>query len=235
MYQYLKESEGIHITKRDFEEISAKEMAAYVKARMTATGFHIKMIRVDPTQWTYSSVMNKVIELEAQGYAVHHLMLDYLLLMPTTGCIQGALGMDKRDMVRRMKGFCGARDILFITPFQLSTEANQLLRNGVSDHQFVNEIAEKNYTDGCKTIGQELDLEIYVHMFMHKRKKYLAFRRGKHRGRPDIPVEDKFCMYKFPSLTTPVLPDVNGEDASFSKLPKDFEDGSGNMLEEVLG
>lgn len=235
MYQYLKESEGIHITKRDFEEVSAKEMSAYVKARMTANGFHIKMIRVDPTQWTYSSVMNKVIELEAQGYAVHLLMIDYLLLMPTTGCLQGAMGMDKRDMVRRMKGFCGARDILFITPFQLSTEANQLLRNGVPDHQFVNEIAEKNYTDGCKTIGQELDLEIYVHMFMHKRKKYLAFRRGKHRGRPDIPVEDKFCMYRFPTLTTPVLPDVGGENASFQKLPKEFEDGAGNLLEEVLG
>lgn len=235
MYQYLKECEGIHIHKKDFEELSAKEMSDYVMKRMTATGFHVKMMRVDPSQWTYSSLLNKIIELEAQGYAVHVLMVDYLLMMPTTGCIQGALGADKRDMVRRVRNFCSARNIAFLTPFQLSTEANQLLRNGVPDHQFVNEIAEKNYTDGCKTIGQELDLEIYVHMFMHKRKKYLAFRRGKHRGRPDIPVEDKFCMYRFPTLTTPVLEDINGDNASFQKLPKDFEDGSGSILEEVLG
>lgn len=235
MYQYLKEVEGIHVTKRDFEELSAAEMKDYVIKRMTATGFSIKMLRVDPSQWTYSSLMNKIIELEAQGYAVHLLMTDYLLMMPTTGCIQGALGADKRDMVRRVRNFCSARNIAFMTPFQLSTEANQLLRNGVPEHQFVNEIAEKNYTDGCKTIGQELDLEIYVHTFMHKRKKILAFRRGKHRGRPDIPVEDKFCMYKFPSLTTPVLEDIHTDDQSFTKLPKDHEDGTGNILEEVLG
>lgn len=236
MYQYLKEIQGFHITKTDFEQLSAQEMSAFVMKQLTATGFQIKMLRVDPSQWTYSSLMNKVIELEAQGYAVHVLMTDYLLMMPTTGCTQGALGADKRDMVRRVRNFCAARDIAFMTPFQLSTEANQLLRNGVPEHQFVNEIAEKNYTDGCKTIGQELDLEIYVHTFMHKRKKYLAFRRGKHRGRPDIPVEDKFCMYRFPTLTTPVLEDINGENASFAKLPKDFEDGTGsNILEEVLG
>jgi hypothetical protein len=235
MYQYLKEVEGVHVTKRDFEEMSAKDMSAYVMQRLTATGFQIKMIRVDPSQWTYSSVMNKIIELEAQGYAVHVLMVDYLLMMPTTGCTQGALGADKRDMVRRMRNFCSARYIAFMTPFQLSTEANQLLRNGVPDHQFVNEIAEKNYTDGCKTIGQELDLEIYVHMFMHKRKKYLAFRRGKHRGRPDIPVEDKFCMYKFPTLTTPVLEDINTDDQSLSKLPKDSDEIGSNLLEEALG
>jgi len=235
MYQYLKESEGIHVSKRDFEELPAAEMKDYVIRRLTATGFHIKMRRVDPSQWTYSSLLNYIIELEAQGYAVHVLMVDYLLMMPTTGCIQGALGADKRDMVRRVRNFCSARDIAFITPFQLSTEANQLLRNGVPEHQFVNEIAEKNYTDGCKTIGQELDLELYVHCFIHKRKKYLALRRGKHRGRPDIPVEDKFCMYKFPALNIPVLDDINGDDASFTKLPKDYEDGSGNILEEVIG
>lgn len=235
MYQYLKEAEGVHVHKKDFEEIPASEMKDYVIRRLSATGFSIKMRRVDPSQWTYTALLNYIIELEAQGYAVHVLMVDYLLMMPTTGCIQAAMGMDKRDMVRRVRNFCSARDTAFISPFQLSTEANQLLRNGVPEHTFLNEIAEKNYTDGCKTIGQELDLELYVHCFKHKRKKYLAFRRGKHRGRPDIPDEDKFCMYRFPALNIPVLPDINGEDASFTKIPKDYDDGSGNLLEEVLG
>lgn len=235
MYQYLQECAGVHVTKKDFEEIPAAQMKDYVIKRLTATGFHIKMRRVDPSQWTYSSLLNYVIELEAQGYAVHVLMVDYLLMMPTTGCIQGALGADKRDMVRRVRNFCSARDIAFITPFQLSTEANQLLRNGVPEHQFVNEVAEKNYTDGCKTIGQELDLEIYVHCFTHKRKKYLAFRRGKHRGRPDIPEEDKYCLYRFPALNIPVLEDLNTDDQSFQKLPKDSDMGDdSSLLSELL-
>lgn len=234
-YEYLKASDGTSVTKKDLDTITPNEMAAYAIPKLTANGFHIKMMRVDPSQWSYTSIFNKIIELEAQGYKLHVLMIDYLLMMPTTGCIQGALGADKRDLVRRVRNFCSARNIAFITPFQLSTEANQLLRNGVPDHQFVNEIAEKNYTDGCKTIGMELDAEILIHSFTYKRKKYIAFRRGKHRGLPDIPAEDKYCIYKFPALNIPILPDIHSDDLSLSRLPKDHEIGSTNLLEEVLG
>lgn len=236
MYEYLRASDGSPVSKKDLETITSEDMAKYVIPKLTATGFHIKMLRVDPSQWTYTHIFNKIIELEAQGYRVHVLMIDYLLMMPTTGCIQsGGLGTDKRDLVRRVRNFCSARNIAFISPFQLSSEANQLLRNGVPDHQFVHEVAEKNYTDGCKTIGMELDCELYVHSFTHKRKKYVMFKRGKHRGLPDIPLEDKSCMYRFPQLNIPVLEDINGDDMSFSKLPKDYEDGSeGNILEDIL-
>lgn len=234
MYQYLKAAEGIPISQKDFGELSAGDMTAYITARLTATGFKIKMRRVDPSQWTYSSLINYVLELEAQGYAVHVLMCDYLLKMPTTGCVQGAAGQDKRDMVRRVRNFCSARNIMFISPFQLSTEAKQLIRNGVPEHQFVNEIAEKGYTDGCKTIDQELDLELYIHLFTHKRRKYLSIRRGKHRLSTVIADEDKYVIYKFPGLNIPILGDIGIENTGMKKLPKDFEDSGDNILEEVL-
>jgi len=62
-------------------------------------------MRVDPSQWTYSSVINKIIELEAQGYCIHILMLDYITLLPTTGCSTGPIGFDKKDLVRRIRNF----------------------------------------------------------------------------------------------------------------------------------
>lgn len=234
MYQYLKASEGTPINQKDFGELSAEDMSAYILARLTATGFKIKMRRVDPSQWTYSSLINYILELEAQGYAVHVLMCDYLLKMPTTGCTQGPVGVDKRDMVRRVRNFCSARNISFISPFQLSTEAKQLIRNGVPEHQFVNEIAEKGYTDGCKTIDQELDLEIYIHIFNYKRRKYLSVRRGKHRLSTVIADEDKYVIYRFPGLNIPILGDLHIENTGMKKLPKDFEDVSSSILEEVL-
>ena len=234
MYQYLKAMEGTPVSAKDFGELSAAEMSAYIHAKLTATGFHIKMRRVDPSQWTYSSLINYIIELEAQGYAVHVLMCDYLLKMPTTGCVQGPAGVDKRDMVRRVRNFCSARNIAFISPYQLSTEAKQLIRNGVPEHQFVNEIAEKGYTDGCKTIDQELDLEIYIHLFTHKRRKYLSVRRGKHRLPTVIADEEKYVIYRFPGLNIPVLGDLHTESTGMRKLPKDFEDSGDNILEEVL-
>lgn len=236
MYQYLKATEGEPVAQKDFSMLSAEDMTKYVLAKLTATGFHIKMRRVDPSLWSYSSLINYVIELEAQGYAVHILMCDYLLKMPTTGCLQsGATGMDKRDMVRRIRNFCSARNIGFISPFQLSTEAKQLIRNGVPEHQFVNEIAEKGYTDGCKTIDQELDLELYVHIFTYKRKKYLSVRRGKHRLPTVISDDDKYFIYRFPGLNIPVLDDINSEPTGMRKLPKDFDDESSSILSEVLG
>lgn len=236
LYQYLKANEGTPVTAKEVSEIPTDELSKYVKVKMTETGFHLKMIRADPNMWTYSHVVNKVIEFEAQGYTVHIMIIDYLLKLPTTGCTQGAAGQDKRDMLRRMRNFCSARKILFVTPLQLSTEAKQLIRNGVPEHQFVNEVAERGYFDSCKTLDQELDLEVYIHLFTHKRKKYLAIRRGKHRLPTVISDEAKYTIYRFPSLNVPILEDVNGERNSFRTLPKDFEDGSeSSILDEVLG
>lgn len=236
IYQYLRSYNKEPISKKELQQLSSKEMADYVVPKLTATGFHIKMMRVDPNQWTYSSIINKVIELEAQGYSIHVLLIDYLFKLPTTGCSQGPAGFDKRDLVRRMRNFCSARGIACISPFQLSTEAVQLLRNGVPEHDFVNVIAEKNYTDSCKTVGQELDLELYVHLFKHKRKTYLAFRRGKHRITQVLSDEHKFCMYQFPDINTPILPDVDMDDTSFQKLPRGDGGGSGSeLLEDILG
>lgn len=235
LYQYHKAAEGYPVTSKDFDSLSSKDMSEYILSKLTATGFHIKMLRVDPSQWTYTHLFNKIIELEAQGYAIHVCMVDYLGMMPTTGCTQGPAGTDKRDLIRRVRNFTSARSITFITPWQLSSEAKQLIRNGVPEHQLVNEIAERGYFADSKQIDQELDLELYINLFTHKRKKYLAVRRGKHRVPTVIPDEDKYFILPFPSLNIPILPDLDKGDSSFSKLPKgDYEDGSGNLLEEVL-
>ena len=110
-----------------------------------------------------------------------------------------------------------------------------LIRNGVPEHHFVNEIAERGFYDGCKSLDADIDCELFLHCFNHKKKKYIALRRGKHRIPTVIAEEDKFCMFKFPSLNIPILEDLGNTDSSFSKLPMDYDDGSGNnLLEEIL-
>ena len=81
-------------------------MASYVKQRLGINGYEIKLLRVDPTKWTYMHLLNKVLELEASGYEIHVLMVDYLGLLPTTGCLVGPMGSDVRDMFRRVRNFC---------------------------------------------------------------------------------------------------------------------------------
>lgn len=236
LYQYFKAVDGEPVKKEDFLCINIEEMARYVKGKLTATGFSVKMMRVDPSQWTYLSVINKVIELEAKGYCVHVLMLDYITMLPTTGCSTGPVGFDKRDLLRRLRNFCSARKTMLVTPLQLSTEAKQLIRNGVPEHDFVNQIAEKGYYDGVKSIDQDIDLELYIHLFSHKRKKYLAVRRGKHRLSTVIDDEAKYFILPFPGLNIPILEDINGEKCSTRKLPRgEGGDSSSNMLQELLG
>lgn len=107
VYQYLKFSETNEPV--DLVNVTVDEMSAYVKEKLQVNGFHIKMMRVDPNQWTYRSICNKVIELEAQGYNVEVLMVDYLSKVPTIGCVStGPSGTDVMDQLGRMRQFCAS-------------------------------------------------------------------------------------------------------------------------------
>lgn len=231
LYQSLKYDEIKSFV--DVKGLSIKDMAAYVKQRMSVNGFHVKMARVNPSEWTYRSICNKVIEYEAQGYSIEVLLLDYLALIPTTGCITtGAMGTDKRDLLRRVRNFCSARGIALISPWQLSTEAKGLLRSGMPEDQFVKEITEKGYHEGTKQLDQEMDIELYIHKFMHNKEHFLSVQRGKHR----IPTildkdEDKHFIMKFPYKMP--IPDDNideGEDNGFSRLPSRAETSGADVF-----
>jgi len=230
LYQYLKYNETRE--KPDIKNVSAEEMASYVKSCLQVNGFQIKMIRVDPTQWTFKSLFNKIIELEAQGYVIEVLMVDYLAMLPTIGCITtGATGTDIRDLLRRVRNFCSAKKIAFITPHQLSTEAKSLLRSGMPEDQFVKEINEKGYFAGSRQLDQEMDLEVYIHLFKRgKDETWLSVQRGKHRLPTIIPDSHKYYLMKFPSKGMPIPDSTPGVQDWYRKLPNVAGDESSSDL-----
>lgn len=218
LYQALKQDEGILDV--DFKETSEEEMARYIQQRLQVNGFRIKMMRVDPTQWTYRNICNKIIDLESQGYEIAALFIDYLGMLPTTGCnVTGPMGTDMRDLFRRIRNFCGPKKITVITPHQLSTEAKGLIRGGIPEDQFPKEIAEKGYYSGSKQLDQEVDGELYVHLFKHNKDTYLAMQRGKHRLPTIVPDSYKYFLLKFPK-GRPVPDDINDENhVAMRRLP----------------
>lgn len=220
LYQQIKYTE----TKEpvDITGLRKEEMAGFVRSRLQANGFHVRFLRVDPTQWTYRHICNKVLEYEAQGYEIEVLMLDYLPMVPTTGCRQGPAGTDLRDMFRRIRNFCAPKDIAVLTPVQLSTEAKMLLRAGTSDLSFVREVAEKGYYTDSKQLDQEIDGELYTHIARHNREYYLTVMRGKHRITTILPEEEKYFLLKFP-YKMPIPDDLLSEDSSFKKAPTQAE------------
>lgn len=221
LYQNLMENEtGVECDLAPFKDpdlekrqASIKAAAEYVQSKMTSNGYHIKMYRFDPSTTTFYSITDALDKLEQQGFEVHMLVLDYLNMCSKEGCItSGPTGSDVRDLFRRVRNYTSPRGITFVTPHQLSTEAKGLVRNGVED--FVKEIANKGYYDGCRTIDQEVDLEIYIHIEKHEGRSYLTVQRGKHRKSGAL-TKDKDLYYVQPfSDVGGLRDDVNGADTS---------------------
>lgn len=222
LYQYLKYDETRE--RVQMKGLSIEEMSSYVKEKLQLNGWHVKMLRVDPDQWTYRSICNKIIELEAQGYEVKVLMLDYLYKVSKVGCSNGGItGGEVADLVNKIRNFCSAKKILHITPHQFSTEAKNLLRSGMPEDQFLNEIAEKGYWEGNKGLDRIFDLGILIHLFKYKGEWFLCFRRDKHRISTILDDKYKYFLMKFPKYM-PIPSDINGEDQSFRKLSDAFID-----------
>lgn len=241
MYQYLKANDGEFINVRKLDDISPMEMGKYIYDKMVVNGWSIKMLRVDPSKWTYADIFNTVMRYEAQGFVVKIVVFDYLTMIPTTGCIQGALGADKRDLIRRVRNFMSAKQILFITPLQLSSEAKQLTRNGVPDVALVKEVSEKGYYADSRQLDQEIDLELYCHLAFQsqgggKEKAYLTVGRGKHRLPTVIESEsDRFTILPFPGPNIPVLEDIYGPDTGTKTMPRGGGGGDfGGGMDDIL-
>lgn len=209
LYNYLYFSE--HNELPDIDDIDTKNLAGYVREKLSMNGFHIKILRVNPSEWTYKSLFNKVLEYEANGYELKILFIDYLSKLPTTGCINdGPMGTALRDMMNRVRNFCNnsARQALVLTPHQLSTDCKQLLRNGISGLDLVKEIAGKGYYEGSKQIDQVVDVEIHQHIAKKGRKFYLTFQRGKRRYPEIVEEAKKYFMLPFPE-GSPIPPNIN--------------------------
>lgn len=212
-FKYLYENETLQeCTKEYIESLSEEYISDFVTDRMQATGFTIRVIGVDPNQWTAQKYMNYVTRLEAEGYEIKFHACDYLEKMPTTGCKQGAAGEDIHDLFGRLRGFHMKRGAHFFTPHQLSSEAKKLVRMGTTD--FAKQVGGKGYWKGCTSIDQVVDIELIGHIEKVNGEAYYTLNCAKHRGisPPENPA-DLFCVYKIERIGE-LRYDVNGPDLS---------------------
>lgn len=209
LYKSLVENiEGVPV---DIRSVSPYEAASYVSEKLQSNGYRINMCHVDPSEYTFYDLFDRVDKLESDGYEIHLLELDYLAMMSKKGCAQGPAGTEIRDLFRRVRNFTSKRGITCITPHQLSTEAKQLIRMGTDD--FVQQIANKGYYDGCRTVDQEVDMEIYIHIVKINDESFLTIQRGKHRKIAITPMKDLYTVYKFEQVGG-IRDDINGRDQS---------------------
>lgn len=173
-----------------------KEIRDYVMEKTSVQGYTIKLYQVNPSEWGYKDLQNLVMEEEANGYEVHVCIVDYLSVMSLRGCDVETAGHALRDLYKRTRSFFVARNILFITPHQLSTDAKQLIRDGRND--FVKQLEGRGYYAGSKQIDQVVDGEIFVHLEKMNGSTYLTMYRGKQRNVEAIPDSRKYVILPFP-------------------------------------
>lgn len=215
LYQNIVSNETGEIV--DTKGVDPKEISKVVRDELTKRGFSIRMAYVDPSEWSYRSLQNYILKLESEGHDVQILMVDYLSMIPTTGCRQGPTGSDLQDLFRRMRNFCRSRGILFITPHQLSTQARELTRGLVTDESLLQFITLKGYWQDAKGLDREFDGAFYVHIIKKDDGAYKAFQRDKHRWPGILEESKKFFIYKFPG-PMPIPDDLGRERIGMRKI-----------------
>ena len=210
----------------DFENITPAEMAKYVSEFFESTGYHVKMVRIDPSDFTYSRLIAYLESIQHQGYEIIALFIDYFNMMSKRGLETSATGDDIRLLARRIRNYTSPRDITCFTPHQLSSAAQQLSREGAEG--FAKTVANQAYWDGCVRLGHEPDLEFAMHIVKRFKKSFLDVYRGKHRYTV-TPEEHQGFTLPFDPITTLAM-DIGKEDISVSLDDNEFDSGGEDGL-----
>jgi hypothetical protein len=213
MYQVLYMNETGQLP--DVKKVSVAEITDYVMDRLKKNGWHIKLMRINPSIWTYRNIQDTVLNFEAEGYELHACFIDQLSMLQTTGCGSGVAGSDYQDMLERLRNFFSARSILFVTPWQVSTEGQQLKRDGHAD--LVKKFVGGGYYKGCKSLGQVPDGELFHNIETVNGVSYFTVQRGKHRLPTVIPDAKKYFALPFPP-DGPLLDDVGKANSAVRKI-----------------
>lgn len=217
-YKYIREQlEGNSISIANLDKEQKAFAVQYVKNFFESQGFHFVVRQHAAGEFDYAQLFSAVEKYEELGYEIHHITLDYMGKMSTRGCVEGPHGKNIQDLYQRIQNFMLRKKIAFVTAHQMSTEAKALERNG--EEILVKAVCELGYYAGCRTVDNEVDMEIYQHKVIINGKHYITWQRGKHRSPGNITAEElKFCIYQMHPVA--VIPwDVGREPMYTRKLP----------------
>lgn len=212
MYLYRNMYENEHGVSVDIKTVSIQEATEYVYAKFAQNGWKVILTHINPTDFTYRDLIDYLDSLRARGLEIHQVNMDYLNMISKKGLTASTAGEDIRELFRRMRNYGLEHNILMFTPHQLSMDAKKKMREGAND--FVKQIANGGYYDGCGRLDQEVDIEIYIHIVKINGMSYLTIGRGKHRQPMAVtPDKDLFTCYAFSPIGD-IPDDIYGQDMS---------------------
>lgn len=225
IYTFLKENlENEKVDDNVMSKIQPNVIANYIKDKTCVNGYQFIFIRVNPSEWTYLDIFNKIISWENEGFDIHVCCIDYLNQIPKTGCNGGSEPDKIQDLFNRVRNFFSAKNIGLLTPHQLSSEALELHRQGKTDLALI--VSDGNYYAGSKGLGREVDLELFLYLAKDSGRSYQCIARGKHRLSGITAPEHMYYILPFEEVGS-LRWDINGEDTSLKKIgQKRSDDGA---------
>ena len=167
--------------------LPAGEMAEIVYRYFNNFGWNVVIHHQNPLSWTYEDIFRFTEGLEKAGCRLIAAFFDYLFKVPKTGChLTQVIGEDVKVFYTRIRAYYKMRDCLIWSPHQMNSSARDALE--YSSGLLVENINGLGKLEGCRTIDDVVDVEIYQHIETDKKSNNVALSlmRGKHKLEGEI-------------------------------------------------
>ena len=226
---YKKLHELKHGKKIDKADINVLEAAKEIAEHFGQRGYEFHMESFDPNNFDVYDLFDIIKKYENLGYEIHLISCDYLSLI-AHNTIGDRMDYKIQKTFEMTRNFCFPKGITFATACQLSTQAQELAREGTAT--FTRKVNTGGWYMDCRSLHTKLDLEYVIHIHKHvDGDKYLMFGQGKNRSSSDVPEKHKHFMYKFQPIGG-IVPDGDKEDDGstyYHKLPSVIDAGEADM------
>ena len=181
-------------------DLSNDDIEKFFIAEIAETGNELVIKRINATKFTLNSYERLIRTYNILGFRTICTAIDYLEKgFEGTGTANGT-GNNSFALKAYVSGFrtyIQDENILCLTPWQISSDANTLLRNGLTDMDFLPSILGKAYTQGSKALIQELDVQLLIHLVKINGIHYQAVHIGKLKRPVFVNPDDKYILIPF--------------------------------------
>lgn len=225
------------------KDMSNEEMIEVVRQHYSKRGIRLLMYRFDE-YFGFKEFVNLINKLQSTGLTVVAAILDYVGITYIDEKQYGSknAAQQKQENLKHFCNYCKRNDILFISGWQLGTEAD------IMNHSNNTHVVRK-YTVGClgdcRGVRREVDGLIFMYIEKnHLGVPYLTMAWSKHRDTIPPKKEDMYPAWRFAGETLGILDDLDMETDSVVKdiygddTDKGEEMGSGDttsLFSDILG
>lgn len=186
----------------DVTQVDKYAIADFLQEYLGINGYKLRIYHGSKHEFSYDGFQRIVENLEAEGFEVHMLALDYLQLMRFDDQPGGNPAVQLKTLFGRIGDCTKKRKISLITCNQFDSKAKELVRNTM---EFAKEAVGKNYQENCKSLTNEVDMELAAHVVTASESEdgfaYHQLARGKHRAGKKTPPSVRYAVYKMHSTS----------------------------------